>query len=65
MPSSLIQQILNFFKIDDRSDFERYIESKNPQSPGEVDFWVAEYDNERRRQNRLIALHADGNSRMW
>lgn len=63
MLPNVIRQFLDFFKCDDRSDFERYIASKNPQTPSEVDFWVAEYDNERRRHNRFIALQGTGDRR--
>lgn len=38
------------------SDLESYILSKNPQTPGDVDFWTAEYDNERRIRSRSIAM---------
>lgn len=52
---SLIAKINAFLNPPYQSEVERYLLSKNPQSPGDVDFWLAEYDNERRIQARFIA----------
>jgi hypothetical protein len=48
-----LQEFLNPPRI---SDLESYILSKNPQTTGDVDFWTAEYDNERRIRSRQIAM---------
>jgi hypothetical protein len=38
-----------------QSELEDYLKSKNPQTPGDVDHWLAEFDNERRLRARFIA----------
>lgn len=38
------------------TDIEKFVASKNPQSPQEAEFWIAEYDTEQRLRNRKIAL---------
>jgi hypothetical protein len=38
-----------------QSELEAYLESKNPQTPGDVDHWLAEFDNERRNRSRFLA----------
>jgi len=56
----MLKAILNwlskiFGPVTYQSELEAYLEAKNPQSPGEVDHWIAEYDNERRLRARSIA----------
>jgi hypothetical protein len=36
-----------FFKKNENSHIESYLESKNPQSPAEVEHWIREYDRKR------------------
>ena len=38
------------------SSLEEYLASKNAQTPEEVNFWIAEYDNERRLRSRQVAM---------
>jgi hypothetical protein len=38
-----------------QSNLEAYLESKNPQSPGDIEHWLKRYDDERRENSRFIA----------
>lgn len=53
---SILAAIMAFIAPPAKSDLESYILSKNPQTPGDVDFWTAEYDNDRRIRSRSIAM---------
>lgn len=56
MLKSLLAKIKSYLNPPQQSEIERYISSKNPQTPGDVDHWLAEYDNERRIRSRDFAL---------
>lgn len=56
MLKTFAQWVANLFAPETyQSNLEAYLEAKNPQSPGDVDHWIAEYDNERRLRARFIA----------
>ncbi len=43
------------FGSNSKSELEKYIEDKNPQTSEELEFWMAEYDNRKMIYNRYIA----------
>jgi len=56
MLKNLLAKIAKIFNPPYQSDIERYLISKNVQTPGDVDHWLQEYDNEQRLQSRSIML---------
>jgi hypothetical protein len=40
----MFQKIIKWFTRAPQTDVERYIISKNPQHPAEVDHWLKQYD---------------------
>lgn len=36
-----------YLKRNEKSTIEMYLETKNPQSPAEVEYWIREYDRKR------------------
>lgn len=48
-----MKQIINllskWFSPTLHSDIERYVASKNPTSPAEIDYWIRQYDFQRSR----------------
>ena len=56
----MFESIMNWFAnlfapATYQSELEAYLESKNPQTPGDVDHWLAQYDDERRTRARFLA----------
>ena len=41
---TMFKKIINWFVGTPQTDLERYIVSKNPQNPAEVDHWLRQYD---------------------
>jgi hypothetical protein len=53
--ASLIKSIISTKSITTRqNDLDRYITSKNPSSPAEVDHWAKEYTRKNSAQGWLI-----------
>lgn len=40
----MFRKIINWFNRKPQQDVERFISSKNPQSPADVDYWLRQYD---------------------
>jgi len=45
--SNLLNSLSKWFSPTLHSDIERYVSSKNPSSPAEVDYWIRQYDYQR------------------
>jgi hypothetical protein len=56
MISRIFAWLKQAFSTRQMTALERFVASKNPQSPQEIEFWISEYDNEERLRSRMIAL---------
>lgn len=43
------------FGTNSKSELERFLEDKNPQTHEDLEFWMAEFENRKRVYNRYIA----------
>ena len=57
--TKLLEWLRKSFANDQQSELEAYLASKPITSPGDVDYWLAEYDNRRRMINRCL-VNGDG-----
>jgi hypothetical protein len=57
--TKLLEWLRKSFANDHQSELETYLASKPITSSGDVDYWIAEYDNRRRMISRCIA-NGDG-----
>lgn len=46
--STFLQCFRNLFQLQHQSDVESYIISKNPKTPGDVEYWMQQYYYEHR-----------------
>lgn len=53
--TKLIDWLKKSFATDHQSELEAYLASKSIQTPGDVDYWLAEFDNRKRMINRCLA----------
>ena len=42
--TTMLEKLTEFFKSNEQSRLEQYINSKNPTNAAEVDYWTKEYE---------------------
>ncbi len=54
--TSILGWLRETFAEDHRTELERFLATKDLQSPADVEFWMNEFDNRRRNINRCLAV---------